>query len=457
MNKVKERITFGEINSLAIPAIFSGIAEALISLTDLAIIGNVKINAVEALAAVGLVGSFLSALIWVMAQTKTAISAIVSQHLGANRLHAVKTLVPQAIFFNLTLSIILYIGTAFFANAIFRAYNADGLILTYAEEYYQIRAIGFPLTLVTFAIYGVFRGMQNTVWAMKCGIAGAVLNIVLDFILVFGVEGFIPALHIKGAAIASVISQVVMLLMALYYFFTKTPFNLKLRVKINPSLKPLLVLSLNFIIRTATLNLAIYLANAYATGYGKNFIAAQSILLNIWLFFSFFIDGYSNAGNALSGRLLGQKRYQSLWMMSKDISKYSVFVALILIAICALFYKPIGLIFNQDPEVIAIFTSVFWMILIMQPINALAYVYDGIFKGLGEAKYLRNNIMIATFGGFIPVLVISDYFGLQLYGVWMAFATWMILRSFPLIYHFKKIFLKDTKSDESNSHSPPNK
>ena len=121
MTKVKERITFGEINSLAIPAIFSGIAEALISLTDLAIIGNVKINAVEALAAVGLVGSFLSALIWVMAQTKTAISAIVSQHLGANRLHAVKTLVPQAIFFNLTLSIILYIATAFLAKAIFQA------------------------------------------------------------------------------------------------------------------------------------------------------------------------------------------------------------------------------------------------------------------------------------------------------------------------------------------------
>ena len=451
MPKVKERITFGEINSLAIPAIFSGIAEALISLTDLAIIGNVKINAVEALAAVGLVGSFLSALIWVMAQTKTAISAIVSQHLGANRLHAVKTLVPQAIFFNLTLSIILYIATAFLAKAIFQAYNADGLILTYAEEYYRIRAIGFPLTLVTFAIYGVFRGMQNTLWAMKCGITGALLNIVLDFVLVFGIEGFIPALHIKGAAIASVISQVVMLLMALYYFLTKTPFNLNLRRKINPSLKPLLVLSFNFVIRTATLNIAIYMANAYATGYGKNFIAAQSILLNIWLFFSFFIDGYSNAGNALSGRLLGQKRYQSLWMMSKDISKYSVFVAIILMAICGLFYKPIGLIFNQDPEVIAIFTSVFWIIIIMQPINALAYVYDGIFKGLGEAKYLRNNIIIATFGGFIPVLLISDYFDLQLYGIWMAFAAWMILRSFPLIYHFKKNYLQNPKNIESNS------
>lgn len=443
MQKVKDRISFGEINSLAIPAIFSGIAEALISLTDLAIIGNVKMHAVEALAAVGLVGSFLSALIWVLAQTKTSISAIVSQHLGAKRLHAVKTLIPQAIFFNLLLSLLIYGVTSYFAEWIFRAYNAEGLILKYAVDYYKIRAVGFPMTLVTFAIFGVFRGMQNTLWAMKCGLTGALLNIALDFLLVFGIEGLIPAMHIKGAAWASLLSQGVMLSMALYYFFNKTSFNLRLRPSLNPSFKPLIFLSFNFIIRTATLNLAIYLANAYATGYGKDFIAAQSILMNIWLFFSFFIDGYSNAGNALSGRLLGQKKYKSLWIMSKDIAKYSIFIALILMGICAFFYKKIGLIFNQDPQVISLFLSTFWIILLMQPINAIAYIYDGIFKGLGEAKYLRNNIIMATFGGFIPVLILTDYWGMQLHGIWLAFCVWMLLRSFPLVFHFKKKFLKN--------------
>ena len=94
-------ISFKNINQLAIPAIIAGIAEPLISLTDIAIIGNVDDNPIEALAAAGIVGSFLSAIIWIVAQTKTAISSIVSQHLGANRIHAVKTLIPQAIYFNL--------------------------------------------------------------------------------------------------------------------------------------------------------------------------------------------------------------------------------------------------------------------------------------------------------------------------------------------------------------------
>ncbi|CAM4103910.1 MATE family efflux transporter [Gillisia limnaea] len=435
-------ISFKNINRLAIPAIIAGIAEPLISLTDIAIIGNVDKNPIEALAAAGIVGSFLSAIIWIVAQTKTAISSIVSQHLGANRLHAVKTLIPQAIYFNLLFSIVIYATTAFFAEAIFSAYNAEGLILSYSEEYYQIRALGYPLTLVTFAIFGVFRGLQNTLWAMKCSITGALVNVVLDFLLVYGVEDYIPAMHLQGAAYASLAAQTTMLVMALWFFFKKTPFHLKLSFNINPQLKGLLLMAANLFVRTAALNFAIYLANAYATGYGKNYIAAQSILMNIWLFFSFFIDGYANAGNAIGGRLLGARDYNSLWELSKKISKYSVFIAFILMGICALFYNEIGLIFNKEESVLVLFSSVFWLVLLMQPVNAIAFMFDGIFKGLGEAKYLRNLLLAATFLGFTPALLIADHFGMKLYAIWIAFFVWMLIRSSALVIQFRRKYLK---------------
>lgn len=434
-------VSFKNINRIAIPAIIAGIAEPLISLTDIAVIGNVDENPIEALAAAGIVGSFLSAIIWIVAQTKTAISAIVSQHLGANRLHAVKTLIPQAIYFNLLLSLLIYITTAFFAEAIFSAYNAEGLILRYSEDYYQIRALGYPLTLVTFAIFGVFRGLQNTLWAMKCSITGAIVNVILDFTLVYGVEGYIPAMHLKGAAYASLAAQVVMLLMALWFFFKKTPFHLKLSYNMNPHLKGLLLMAANLFVRTAALNFAIYLATAYATNYGKNFIAAQSILMNIWLFFAFFIDGYANAGNAIGGRLLGAKDYKSLWELSKKISFYAVVIALILMGICAFFYNEIGLIFNKEASVLVLFSSVFWIVLLMQPVNAIAFMFDGIFKGLGEAKYLRNVLLVATFLGFTPALLIGDYFGLKLYAIWIAFFVWMLIRSSALVIKFRRKYL----------------
>ncbi|APG60743.1 MATE family efflux transporter [Christiangramia salexigens] len=434
-------ISFKNINKIAIPAIIAGIAEPLISLTDIAVIGNVDKNSVEALAAAGIVGSFLSAIIWIVAQTKTAISAIVSQHLGANRLHAVKTLIPQAIAFNFLFSLIIYATTALFARAIFSAYNAEGLILQYSEDYYQIRALGYPLTLVTFAIFGIFRGLQNTLWAMKCSLTGAAVNVALDYLLVYGIDGVIPPMHLKGAALASLAAQATMLVMAFWFFFKKTPFHLKLSLNINPRMKGLLLMAANLFVRTAALNFAIYLANAYATDYGKNYIAAQSILMNIWLFFSFFIDGYANAGNAIGGKLLGSKDYKSLWELSKKISKYAVIIAFILMAICALFYNEIGELFNKEENVLIIFSSVFWIVLLMQPVNAIAFMFDGIFKGLGEAKYLRNVLLAATFLGFTPALLISDYFDLKLYGIWIAFFIWMLIRSSTLVIYFRRKYL----------------
>ncbi|TBW27022.1 MATE family efflux transporter [Gramella sp. KN1008] len=436
-----DSVSFRNINKIAIPAIIAGIAEPLISLTDIAVIGNVGENSVEALAAAGIVGSFLSAIIWIVAQTKTAISAIVSQHLGANRLHAVKTLIPQAIAFNFLFSLAIYGITAFFAKAIFSAYNAEGLILQYSEDYYQIRALGYPLTLVTFAIFGIFRGLQNTLWAMKCSLTGAAVNVALDYLLVYGVDGIIPAMHLKGAAYASLAAQATMLIMAFWFFFKKTPFYLKLSFNINPRMKGLLLMAANLFVRTAALNFAIYLANAYATDYGKNYIAAQSILMNIWLFFSFFIDGYANAGNAIGGKLLGARDYKNLWELSKKISKYAVLIALILMGLCTLFYEQIGLLFNKEATVLALFSSVFWMVLLMQPVNAIAFMFDGIFKGLGEAKYLRNVLLVATFLGFTPALVISDYFGLKLYGIWIAFFVWMLIRSSTLVVYFRRKYL----------------
>ncbi|MCM4160146.1 MATE family efflux transporter [Antarcticibacterium flavum] len=435
-------VSFRNINRIAIPAIIAGIAEPLISLTDIAIIGNVQENPIEALAAAGIVGSFLSAIIWIVAQTKTAISAIVSQHLGASRLHAVKTLIPQAIYFNLAFSLVIYATTAFFAEAIFRAYNAEGLILDYSRDYYRIRALGYPLTLVTFAIFGLFRGLQNTLWAMKCSLTGALVNVGLDFLLVYGIEGYIPAMHLKGAAYASLAAQLVMLLMALWFFFKKTPFHLKLSWNVNPQLRGLLLMAANLFVRTAALNFAIYLANAYATDYGRNYIAAQSILMNIWLFFSFFIDGYANAGNAIGGRLLGARDYMNLWELSKKISKYAVLIALILMGICALFYNEIGLIFNKEGSVLILFSSVFWLVLLMQPVNAIAFMFDGIFKGLGEAKYLRNLLVGATFLGFVPTLLIADYFGMKLHAIWLAFFVWMLIRSSALVIQFRRKYLK---------------
>ena len=433
----KLKISFRHINKLAIPAIVSGIAEPLLSITDTAIVGNVRINPTEALAAVGIAGSFISAIVWILAQTRSAISAIVAQYLGAKKIEEIHNLPAQIIFINLLLSLAIYLITVFFVQEIFELYNASGLILEQSVSYYRIRALGLPLTLFVFSVFGVFRGLQNTFWPMVISILGATLNIVLDFALVFGVEGLIDPMNVDGAAWASVMAQAFMALMALVLFLKRTPFNLTLNLPFNKEIKRLLSLSLNLIIRALSLNIALYLANAYATSYGANYIAAQTIAFQIWLFFAFFIDGYASVGNIMSGKYLGEGNYRMIVRLSKQLLTYTLFIALFLGLICLAFYYPLGRLFSHDTEVLALFYSIFWIVLLMQPINAVAFVFDGIFKGMAEAVALRDTLLASTFLGFIPALLIGDCFHLRLDAIWIAFTVWMLMRGGILLYLFK--------------------
>jgi MATE family multidrug resistance protein len=438
-------IGFKNINKLAIPALIAGIAEPVLSITDTAIVGNIDGNATESLAAVGIVGAFISMLIWVFGQIRSAISSIISQYVGANKLNEVKELPAQAIAIVVLGSLLVLAISYPFSRQIFEFYNASDQILEYCITYFNIRIFGFPFALFVFAVFGTFRGLQNTFYPMIIAIIGASLNIVLDIILVYGIEGYIPAMNIEGAAYASLIAQITMAAISLFLLIKETPISLKIGVRFHPEIPRLLNMIGNLFIRTIALNTALYLATSYATGYGKEYIAAYTISLNIWLLGAFMIDGYSSAGNILSGKLLGAKDYKALLGLSRKLFKYGIIIGLVVAGIGAVFYNAIGRVFTKEPLVLEQFYAVFWIVLITQPINAVTFIYDGIFKGMGEMKYLRNLLLLATGLVFIPTLLIFDYFGFKLIAIWSAFTCWIIARGLPLILKFRSTFLPLTK------------
>lgn len=420
------------------PAIVAGIAEPVLSSTDAAVVGNMSVDSVASLAAVGIVGSFLSMLIWILGQTRSAISAIISQNLGAGKIGNIQTFPAQAIYFNIFLSIILLSGTYFFVEEIFKLLNATGLVLRLSIEYYNIRVWGFPLTLFTFAVFGIFRGLQNTFWPMIVALIGASLNIALDIALVYGIEGFIEPMYVKGAAWASLISQGIMAILACCLLLLKTEISLRLKLPLHPEIKRLISMSLNLFVRAFSLNIALILGIREATAISDETAAAHTMAINIWLFTAFFIDGYGAAGNVLSGRLLGAKDYGNLWQLTKKVVKYNLIVAAVLISICSILYEPAGTLFNSDKEVLTIFYGIFFLIIGMQPINAVAFTLDSIFKGLGEMGWLRNTLLLATFLGFVPLLYIGISLDWGIVGIWCAFILWMLLRAAMLIIFYKR-------------------
>ena len=438
---LKTDISFKRIHELAIPALIAGVAEPLISITDTAIIGNIDFNAKESLGAVAIVGSFLSMLIWVFAQTRSAVSSIISTYLGSNKLEEVKTLPAQAILIIVSLSVIVISLTYPFAEYIFEIYGAKQRILAYAVEYYKIRIIGLPFTLFVFTIFGTFRGLQNTLYPMLIAISGALLNVVFDWILVYGIEDWIPAMNIKGAAYASVISQIVMAVVAGYLLLKKTTISLKFVLPFNKEIPRLIKMVFDLFLRTIALNAALIFAVYKATSYGTNTLAAYGIGIQLWLFGAFFIDGYSSAGNILSGRLLGAKEYDTLLSLGRKLIIYGLSSGVFLAGIGFLFYDFIGEVFIKDAAVLQRFYDVFWIILIMQPLCAITFIFDGMFKGMGFTAFLRNLLLLSTLLIFIPSLLVFDTYNYKLEGVWFTFSLWILARGIPLLLKFRRKFL----------------
>lgn len=423
-----------DLDRLAVPAIISGIAEPVISLVDTAFVGSLG---TADLAAVGISSSFFLLVVWVLAQTRSAVLAVVSRYYGEQRLPEIADLVPIAVWMNFVLGFGFFALTNMFSEPIFRLYNAEGEVLRKAVEYYHIRSFGFPIVLATFAITGAFRGIQNLNWGMWISLLGAGVNLGLNPVLIFGHFG-ISGMGIVGSAWASFIAQAVMFATAVAIMLLRTPFKFFPRSWHHPELLGLWLLSGNLFARTIALNACYYLGNRFATGYGQAHIGAHSIAMQLWLFSAFFIDGYAAAGSALVGRFAGARDWGSVYRVGWRVVRQSVLIGTGLSLVYLIGYMHIGPLFTSDRAVLALFIGVFWMVVLTQPINAVAFAFDGVYKGLGDGKILRNVLLISTFGLFVPLIHITDGLGWELHAVWTAFLGWMTARGLLLALHFEK-------------------
>ncbi|MEC7062928.1 MAG: MATE family efflux transporter, partial [Bacteroidota bacterium] len=271
-------ISIKEINKLAIPAILFNITEPLIGLADTALIGQIDYQATLAQGGVGLSSGLIATLIWGLAQMRTSLSAIVSRHFGSDHLDKIKSLIPQTFLMTLILGSIIGALLIFYFDvvAIFLFGDIEEHTFNYAKDYFKIRAIGLPISLLIALFFGVFRGFQNTSWAMYISLIGGVINIFLDVILIHGFGDSIKPMGVEGAAWASLTAQLVMLVLCIVFYLSKTPFGLALNPKISSYFREMITIFLNMFIRTLVLNIVFIMANRYANHYGEEELAAYT-------------------------------------------------------------------------------------------------------------------------------------------------------------------------------------
>ena len=105
------------------------------------------------------------------------------------------------------------------------------------------------------------------------------------------------------------------------------------------------------------------------------------------------------------------------------------------------------MLFSKDALVLSTFYGIFILVLISQPVNALGFTLDAIFKGLGEMKFLRNVLIGSTLFGFIPTVLICNYFNLKLTGIWIAIVVWVAFRAVALMIKYKRKYCVLAKNE----------
>lgn len=428
-----DKISSKEINRLAFPSILTGLAEPIVSITDTAIVGKIDH---QSMSAVGLGSLLVMVLVWLLSSVKGAISSLIGQHHGKGNIASTHQLVAQTILFIMCVSLLLCTVTFFFSTSIFSGfYGAEGAILKKSTEYYSWRIFAVPFMLGTYVIFGVMKGLQNTSYAMIITITGAALNIVLDLILVPN-YGALPAMGVKGAAIASAISQIVMFVMAIYLLMKKFGYRLRIRFPIDHEIPRMLLMSLDLLIRTALLNLVVVLSNRFATKMGDEHIAAHTIAAQLWLFSAYFIDGFANAGIALISKLKGQQNNTSIYTTTISLILRGLMIAGISVLIFLIINPYLGHIFNDDPKVILQLSHIFIIVLLLQPFNAIAFILDGVYIGLGNMTAMRNSMIISTLVGFLVTWFAFGKNNHELLLLWISLLIWMVFRAGTLTYSF---------------------
>lgn len=279
--------------------------------------------------------------------------------------------------------------------------------------------------LSVFAFNGWFIGMQNAKTPMVIAIINNVLNIVLSFTFVYGFD-----MKIKGIALGTMLSQVITLLISVGFwlrYYRRLIKYIDLTTILDATaLKSFFKVNGDTFIRTFMITLVTTFFTFASSGMGDTILAVNSLLMQFFMLFSYFMDGFAYAGEALTGRYVGAKNNMLLLYMIRRIFFWGFVVSAVSAALYMLFPNQILQVLTDNQEVIEATKSfTFWIVLI--PLTGFAaFLWDGIFIGATASKEMRNAMILSAISFFVCYYSTKSFLGNN--ALWLSFILYLSVR-----------------------------
>jgi MATE family multidrug resistance protein len=423
-----------KILDLAIPNIISSISVPLIGIVDMALMG--RMSSPDYIGGVALGSLILNFIYWGFGFLRFGTSGFTSQSFGRRDLEGSFHVLVRAVSLGLISGVILIILQVPLSWAGFRILNGETNVEALAETYFRIKIWATPASLVQFAMFGWFIGMQNSRIPMTVAVTANVVNVICSLLFVA-----ILKMDVTGVAIGYVAGQYTGFALVIFFYFRhfrKLGRYWNIKESLNwPKVREFMNMNKDIFIRTMCLIFvfsfftAVSASSDERTGGKDTMLAVNSILMQFFMFFSFVIDGFAQAAEAMAGRFIGAQDNEKLKKLIR-LSFYWGFGCSLLFTITYLFAgENIFRLLTNNTYIISNARQYFYWISIIPVVSFAAFLWDGIYIGATAGKAMRNSMLISSLLVFFPAYFILQKF-IGNHGLWLAFILFMLSRSITM-------------------------
>ena len=433
-----------EILRLAVPSILANITIPLVGIVDTAIVGHLSDAAAIGGIAIGTM--LFDLLYWNFGFLRIGTSGLAAQAYGAGRKDECRKILVQSLTLALLATLFVWAIQWFFVTAVLAVVPCSAEAASIAREYFYVRIWAAPATLMLFTFKGWFIGMQDTKSPMSTDILVNAVNMLASYYL---------AVHagygVVGVAYGTLLAQysglfLAVAIMVLKYGIIHIGTREILAAMKWPELKRMMSLNGNLFIRSLCFMVVYVGYTSLASRYGDEELAVSSILMKFFMFFSYFVDGFAYAGEALVGKEFGRSRTDalndkmsatgSLNDVVRLLFNWSIGVGLLFTAVYAVWGDECIALMTSDSGVIAAAKPYMGWLIAMPIVSALAFMWDGVFVGATAGVQIRNAMIWAALAFVIGYITTFSWWGPQ--ALYIAYFAHLFARVAYLTVEWKK-------------------
>ncbi len=440
-----------EILRLSLPSILANITVPLVGMADTAIAGHIDGPSATYIGAVSVGSIFFSLLYWSFGFLRTGTGGLTARAFGARNWDECARNLVRALLLALAIALLALVLQIPFLNLVNLLNDSSPEVKELAGRYFYIRIWAAPATLCLMVFRGWFVGMQDSMNSMWADLIINVGNIFFSIVLSFGIGSW-EGLGFDGIALGTVLAQYCGLAYCLLCCFGKyrgiigrglAHTGLAGLIR-DAALPEFFKMNANLLVRSFFF-ISIYYGNTMiAASYGDLYLSCNSIMMQLLMLFSYFTDGFAYAGEALTGRFIGEKNNALMRLSVKYTFVWSLSLTAVFMVFYALAGVPLLRMMTSDVTVVETCRQFLPWLILMPPLGCAAFTWDGIFLGATSAKSLRNAMggaAVAFFGLWIVCRAMLNAEGAQaMHLLFAAYFAHLLFRTVYLSVAYKRNF-----------------